>query len=242
MESIGRPSLVAMQPGPITPEADQVSERDIRIVPHGRYFNPSAYADGTDLIAHLPSPTRTPATRVTDVGRMCLIQERRVSSIDSVAQVDNLRYCYEDRANAIHQNARDGETVMKVIRRSLVLSVIPMLLLAGSLRAFTGSESVQTDPAFNAFWIKFKAAVARNDKARVADMTKLPFRIADHEYGRDAFIRKYNSLFTAKVRRCIARAKPMKDRDIYEIFCGEEIFIFANVNGTYKFTEIGAND
>ena len=131
---------------------------------------------------------------------------------------------------------------MKINGRSFVLGLIVMLLLSVSLRAFTGSESVQTDPAFNAFWIKFKAAVARNDKARVADMTKLPFTIGSQELNRDAFIKKYNSLFTARVRRCIAREKPSKDGELYEIFCGDEIFIFANVNGAFKFTEIGAND
>jgi hypothetical protein len=89
---------------------------------------------------------------------------------------------------------------------------------------------------------KFKAAVARNDKASVADMTKLPFMLDSKEVDRAGFIKQYSSLFTPKIRRCFASAKPSRDQDSMEIFCGEQIFLFAKVNGVYKFTDIGVND
>ena len=116
-----------------------------------------------------------------------------------------------------------------------------MLLVAG-LQVSAQDRSAKLDPAFNTFWIKFKAAVARNDKASVADMTKLPFMLDSKDLDRAGFIKQYSSLFTPRVRRCFARAKPTKDQDNFEIFCGQQIFLFRQVDGVYKFTEIGVND
>ena len=117
-----------------------------------------------------------------------------------------------------------------------------MLLLVGLPQVWAQRQSPKIDPAFNAFWTKFKAAVARNDKAAVADMTKLPFLLGSKEQDRAGFLKQYSSLFTPRVRRCFARARPAKDQDAYEIFCGEQIFLFGKVDGAYKFTEIGVND
>src|SRR5260370_5577726 len=133
------------------------------------------------------------------------------------------------------------------LRQKLVIAVILMFLLGGL--QVSGQRKI--DPAFKAFWIKFKAAVARNDRGSVADMTKLPFMLDSRDLivdptiknlDRAGFIKRYGSLFTPRVRRCFARAKPGKDQDAYEIFCGEEFFLFATVGGVYKFTEIGVND
>ena len=117
-----------------------------------------------------------------------------------------------------------------------------ILLLFGALPISGQRRTAKPDPDFNAFWIKFKAAVARNDKATVADMTKLPFMLNNKDLDRDGFIKQYSSLFTPKMRRCVARAKPARDQDSMEIFCGQQIFLFAKVDGVYKFTEIGVND
>ena len=100
----------------------------------------------------------------------------------------------------------------------------------------------KTDPAFTAFWVKFKDAIAKNDKQRVADMTKLPFMIGGIDRDRAGFIKVYPTLFTPRMRRCIARAKPLKEQDYYEIFCGDQIFLFGKDNGIWKFVEIGVND
>ena len=132
--------------------------------------------------------------------------------------------------------------MMKLKRRPVVLGVLAMLLLGALPQARAQNRSARIDPAFNAFWIKFKAAVARSDKAGVADMTKLPFWLDGKDRDRAAFIKRYTSLFAPRVRRCFARAKPTKDGDVYESFCGEQIFLFAKVEGVYKFTEIGVND
>ena len=122
----------------------------------------------------------------------------------------------------------------------VVLSISAIVIFGGV--ATSQTQSAKTDPVFTAFWIKFKAAVARNDKNAVADMTKLPFMIGSTDLDRAGFIKQYSSLFTPRVRRCFARAKPMKDQEVYEIFCGQQIFLFGKVDGVYRFAEIGVND
>jgi len=131
---------------------------------------------------------------------------------------------------------------MELGRKPVVLSVVMMLLLGGLPQVWAQGRSARIDPAFNAFWIKFKAAVARSDKGGVADLTKLPFMMDGKNLDRAGFIKRYGSLFTPRVRRCFARAKPTRDQEAYEIFCGQEIFLFGKVDGVYKFTEIGVND
>jgi hypothetical protein len=129
--------------------------------------------------------------------------------------------------------------VMRLRKRLAVLSIVLLLGLGGVMQVSSQSKS---DPEFKTFWTKFKAAVARNDKAAVAELTKLPFMLDSKYLDRVAFIKQYSSLFTPRMRRCFARARPSRDRDSMEIFCGEEIFLFATVNGVYKFTDIGVND
>ena len=128
---------------------------------------------------------------------------------------------------------------MRLRRKLQALGVVLLLGFGFGLQAQSQSKS---DPRFTAFWTKFKAAVARSDKAAVADMTKLPFLLDSKELDRAGFIKQYSSLFTPKMRRCFAQAKPSRDQDSMEIFCGQQIFLFAKVGGVYKFTEIGVND
>jgi hypothetical protein len=104
-----------------------------------------------------------------------------------------------------------------------------LLMLGGALQVSSQGRTAKVDSEFNAFWIKFKAAVARSDQAAVADMTKLPFLLDSKELDRPGFIKQYSSLFTPKIRRCFARARPSKDGDTWEIFCGDQIFLFAKV-------------
>jgi hypothetical protein len=123
-----------------------------------------------------------------------------------------------------------------------ILSVMVLLVLSCPLPVLSQSRTAKADPEFNTFWIKFKAAVARSDKAAVAEMTRVPFMLDNKNLDRAGFIKQYTSLFTPKMRRCFARARPSKDQDSMEIFCGQQIFLFAKVDGVYKFTEIGVND
>src|SRR6266849_3755055 len=94
-----------------------------------------------------------------------------------------------------------------------VLSVMVLLVLGCVLPVSSQSRTTKVDPEFTTFWVKFKAAVARNDKAAVADMTKIPFLLDSNELDRAGFIKQYNSLFTLKMRLCFARARPSRDHD-----------------------------
>jgi hypothetical protein len=103
------------------------------------------------------------------------------------------------------------------------------------------AQTAGTDPSFQPFFTKFKAAVAGNDREAVASMTKLPFLFDSKERTRAAFIKIYPQLFDLKVRKCFPGAKVVKEGDVYEVFCAKRIFYFGNVDGRYMFTEFAAD-
>ena len=105
------------------------------------------------------------------------------------------------------------------------------------------SQTSANQETFASFWKTFKAAIARNDREAVADLTKLPFLYDSHERDRAGFLKIYSQLFTRKVRRCIATAKTVREGDSYDVFCGELIFYFSkDTDGKYKLREFGVND
>ena len=130
------------------------------------------------------------------------------------------------------------------MKTPLVASMFLLLLLVSpaGLPAQKASVSGQKNETFAAFWLRFKTAVAADDRAAVASMTKLPFLLEGKELNRDGFIKRYNQLFDRKVKRCFARGKTIKDGDGFSLFCGETIFLFGKVGGEYRFLEIGVND
>lgn len=110
------------------------------------------------------------------------------------------------------------------------------------LCAAFASPALAADAQFDAFYAKFKTAVIKNDKETVAYLTKLPYLYDSKNLNKQQFIAKYNSLFPKATVACFKKEKPMPDKDIYEIFCGDSIYIFEKVNGKWLFTEIGVND
>lgn len=114
-------------------------------------------------------------------------------------------------------------------------SVVAVVVIASGLQARAADE-------FQTFWHKFAAAIEKNDKVAVVAMTKLPYMYDGKMLNREQFLKKYDSIFDPKSRKCIPKQKPLRDRDSWEVFCGEEIFLFSKVNGKYMFTEIGVND
>ena len=117
-----------------------------------------------------------------------------------------------------------------------------IVLLALSL-LIAPAQTPTKPETFAAFWKTFKAAIARNDKEAIADQTKLPFLYDSQERDRAGFLKIYGQLFTRKVRRCIATAKPVKEGDSYDVFCGELILYFSkDTEGKYQFREFGVND
>jgi hypothetical protein len=101
-----------------------------------------------------------------------------------------------------------------------------------------GDERPARTESFATFWAGFKSAVAKNDKEAILAATHLP----SFKLSKAAFIKTYPSLFTRQVKKCFASAKPVRDRDSYSVFCGEEYYFFEKVNGVYKLTDIGMND
>lgn len=119
--------------------------------------------------------------------------------------------------------------------KRLILSFI--LLASISTPCAFGADS-----SFTAFWTKFKAAVAKRDKVAVAAMTKLPYLLDSKNLNKQQFIAKYDLLFPKGTATCFGKQKPVKDRESYFVFCGEQIYIFNQEKGQWLFAEIGVND
>src|SRR4030095_855463 len=124
----------------------------------------------------------------------------------------------------------------RILRTSITLAIVLSLVTIAQPQA-------PAPETFASFWQTFKAAIARNDKEAVADLTKLPFLYDSRERDRAGFIKIYPQLVTPKVPRVIARVKPLKEQEGYDVFCGEIIFYFAkDANGKFKFDSFGPND
>lgn len=122
-----------------------------------------------------------------------------------------------------------------------IFLIVSLLIFSGCSAAWAQNKN-KVDEAGVQFWTKFKTAVAKNDKEAVASMTRLPFLLENRELGKAGFIQKFDALFSVRVKRCFAKASLVKEGDGFEVFCGQQIFLFDKVNGVYKFTEIGVND
>ncbi len=120
---------------------------------------------------------------------------------------------------------------MKTLRKATTILVV--LLTVSTIGAQTQAET------FASFWKTFKAALGRNDKQAVADLTKFPFMFESRDRDRAGFIKIYDQLLPRKIRRCIATAKPAKEygeEETYHVFCGVYMFYFGkDTDGKYKF-------
>jgi hypothetical protein len=119
---------------------------------------------------------------------------------------------------------------------------LSILVILVSL-TITSAQTPAKPETFPAFWSSFKAKMARNDKGAIADVTKFPFLFDSKERDRAGFVQIFNQLFTRKIRQCIAKAKPEKEGENYDVFCGDLIFYFGkDTDGKYKFLGFGVND
>ena len=117
------------------------------------------------------------------------------------------------------------------------------LMLLVLTQPLHSAETKSAAGSFALFWTQFKAAVANKDKEAIAGMTKFPFNYGERMTKAD-FIKQFDVIFTAKVRKCFQGAKPMKDtnRESYTVICGEDIFTFAKDSGGYRLTDVDMND
>ena len=122
--------------------------------------------------------------------------------------------------------------------------ILPLLALALTFLLATplgqAKERAAQPETFAMFWVGFKSAVVKNDKEAVVAATELP----SLQLSKAAFLQTYPSIFTKKVQKCFATAKPLREtnRDSYSVFCGSQIFVFEKVKRAYKFTNISPND
>jgi len=112
--------------------------------------------------------------------------------------------------------------------------------LAFLLLLTAGVASAQSDE--NEEIRKFQAAVVKGDAEAVASMTQLPFMLDNKNLDRAKFVKVVPEIFNAKMKKCFATAKTVKDQNGFDIFCGQQMFVFERVGGTLKFTTLGAND
>ncbi|QQS55414.1 MAG: hypothetical protein IPM89_06335 [Candidatus Competibacteraceae bacterium] len=98
---------------------------------------------------------------------------------------------------------------------------------------------------FSHFWVKFKTAIAKNDKKQVASMTKFPFPYkvyGEKDLSRTEFITKYDEIFDRTTRLCFSRKKtiPIENNAFYygySVFCDSSIYSFEKLDREYKFSD-----
>lgn len=95
---------------------------------------------------------------------------------------------------------------------------------------------------FNAFWDEFKTAVGKDDRAVVAKLTQFPYTHQNQQLDRDGFYKIYPRVFDAKTKRCLSKAKPVREQNTYSVFCGKLIYVFELDGGGYKFTGTHPDD
>jgi len=120
-------------------------------------------------------------------------------------------------------------------------AVAAVAVLAGApARAWAAGDG------FAAFWTAFSAAAGKNDRAAIEAMTRLEVPLGMNPDGPKTFAQYYAAYLTPKVRRCLARTKPVRDTaggDVrYSAFCGQGVYSFAKVGGAWRFVDIGADD
>jgi hypothetical protein len=113
------------------------------------------------------------------------------------------------------------------------------LLLATAPLVVTAAQS---DPAFEAFLQRFRAALRAQDGAALADLTRLPFLFENRPRDREAFIRIVPKLFDGQTTRCLLKARPVPEADAQVLFCRPYAFYFRRgPGGAYRLEEFATD-
>jgi hypothetical protein len=102
------------------------------------------------------------------------------------------------------------------------------------------------DDGFAAFWSKFAAAAAKDDKAALAAMTTLGPGIDDNDTPL-TFDKVHSLYLRPAARRCLAKAKPQSQVDgtgatTYAAFCGQVIYVFSKTASAWRWTDTSPDD
>ena len=126
------------------------------------------------------------------------------------------------------------------MKRILIISIV-LLVAALSVTAQVNEKRLSSSPqAFRTFFSGFKRAVARNDKTRIASMTRFPF-----EYGFDVgdegtmsraqFLKRFKEIFGEPPEKNPLFSRG--DDGSYVVSTeGAAHLIFIKSKGTFKFT------
>jgi len=94
---------------------------------------------------------------------------------------------------------------------------------------------------FAAFHARFRAAVATQDSAAVASLTRLPFLFEGRALESAGFQRAAPKLFSAAQRRCLAKAPALPEGDRQVVFCKPYTYYFGRAGGSYRLLEFAAD-
>ncbi|MBL8533181.1 MAG: hypothetical protein JNL33_04930 [Betaproteobacteria bacterium] len=128
--------------------------------------------------------------------------------------------------------------------RSPLLTVLVVLALAPVCHAAEGGKRPSGDPGWEAFQARWQAAMKSGDAAAIASLTRLPFLLGGKKLDRAAFERSVPGLFTAPVRRCLARARASTEPGApgdRVMFCTSYNFYFDSSDGQWRLREFGAD-
>ncbi|MBR1154346.1 hypothetical protein JQ575_27475 [Bradyrhizobium sp. JYMT SZCCT0428] len=119
------------------------------------------------------------------------------------------------------------------------------LLVAGLLISAGPALATGSDDGFAAFWMQFKAAVAKSDQKAVSQMIKYPVLLYDLRQEAD-FPVIWRGAFKPAHRACLAKQKPVmdkqKDKVSYSAFCDSLIYVFGKDSSGWKLTDFAVND
>lgn len=126
-------------------------------------------------------------------------------------------------------------------------SVIGKGLLLASLLIPTGSAlAASRDDGFAAFWTQFDAAVGKSDQKAVLQMLKYPIFYFDRQLQMADFPVIWKGSFGRAKRKCISKAKPVKETHdgqvTYDAFCDETIYVFGKDDTGWKLIDFAVND
>jgi len=123
--------------------------------------------------------------------------------------------------------------------RRLVHWFSGMLWCVSTMSAAVGGSAARD---FESFLSRFRGALAKQDVATVADMTRLPFLFGGEALERASFKRIVPDLFDTSVRDCFEHAEARSEDDARVVFCGPYAFYFrVQPDGQYRLETFGAD-
>lgn len=134
-------------------------------------------------------------------------------------------------------------------QRIFIIAAFSILLVANFQAAFAQEKRLSSSPrAFQTFFSEFKKAVAKKDRARVAAMTKFPFKYGfdagdEGTMSRTRFIKNFNRIFGDSPRRDFFPERNLlfSRGDGGSFVVSDENaahYIFVKQGKSYKFTQI----